>query len=218
MKKIKIIIVDDHRLFRMGLKAIISAGHPDILVAGEAGCGKELFEILPTTPADMVLLDINLPDMSGVEIASCLRYHYPNIKILAVSAEDAIETIQSMVEAGIDGFVSKQKGDPDELINAIRTVAEGLDYYGRDVAPFIYGVYVSKKKTTDITAEFTDREREVIIACREGLLCKEIADRMGISINTINTYKKRIFQKLGINTTVEIVQYATKKGIVRMEG
>jgi len=217
MEKIKIIIVDDHRLFRIGLKAIISDGHPDILVAGEAGCGKELFKILPITPADVVLLDINLPDMNGAEIACCLRHDYPNMKILAVSAEDSIETIQSMVEAGIDGFVSKQKGDTDELINAIRTVAEGLDYYGRDIAPIIYGVYVSKKKTTDITTEFSDREREVIIACRDGLLCKEIADRMGISINTINTYKKRIFQKLGINTTVEIVQYALKKGIVRME-
>jgi DNA-binding NarL/FixJ family response regulator len=76
---------------------------------------------------------------------------------------------------------------------------------------------VSKRQTTDISDDFTEREREIILACRDGLMCKEIADRMGVSINTINTHKKRIFQKLGINTTIEMVQYAMKKGIIRIE-
>ena len=200
----------------MGLKAAL-AECPDIKVVGEAECGAELFPILASTPADVILLDINLPDMGGAEIARSLRYNYPTIKILAISAEDTAETINSMVEAGIDGFISKQQGDADELAYAIRTVASGLEYYGRDIAPIIYGMYVTKKKTTTVTNEFTEREREVILACRDGLMGKEIADKLGISINTINTYKKRIFQKLGINTTIEMVQYALKKGVVRVE-
>jgi two-component system response regulator NreC len=214
---IQIIIVDDHRLFRIGLKAAINADHSDIWIAGEAECGKDLFTILPSTPVDVVLLDINLPDMGGAEIARRLRCDYPDMKILAVSAEDSVETVNSMLEAGIDGFISKQKGDTDELVHAIRSVASGVEYYGRDIAPIIFGVYVSKKKTTTITDEFTDREREIILACRDGLMCKEIADRLGVSINTINTHKKRIFQKLGINTTLEMVQYALKKGVIRIE-
>ena len=214
---IRVIVVDDHRLFRIGLKAAIHADFPDISIEGEAENGKELFGILSSMSADVVLLDINLPDIGGAEIACRLRREYPALKILAVSAENTAETIESMLEAGIDGFISKQKGDIDELAEAIRTVAGGLEYFGRDIAAIIFGVYVSKKKTVEVTDEFTEREREIILACRDGLMCKEIADRMGVSINTINTHKKRIFTKLGINTTLEMVQYALKKGIIRIE-
>jgi len=214
---IQVIVVDDHKLFRVSLKAAFNAEHPDVRVVGEAGSGKELFEVLTDTPADIVLLDIGLPDMGGAEIASRLRRDYPDLKILAVSAENTSETIHAMIDAGIDGFVSKQIGDPDEIAVAMRTIMDGIEYYGRDISSIIFGVYVSKKKTTDVTAEFTNRERDVILACRDGLMCKEIAAQLGVSINTINTYKKRIFEKIGINTTLEMVQYALKKGIIRIE-
>jgi DNA-binding NarL/FixJ family response regulator len=213
---IQVIIVDDHSLFRLGVKSALNASYPDISITGEAGCSKELFGMLVSTPADVVLLDINLPDVGGAEIARRICSEYPAIKILAVSAENTADTVKAMLEAGIDGFISKQKGDMDELAHAIRAVASGLEYFGRDIAAIIYGVYVSKKKTTAVTNEFTEREREIILACRDGLLCKEIADRMGCSMNTINTHKKRIFQKLGINTTMEMVQYALKNGIIQM--
>jgi DNA-binding NarL/FixJ family response regulator len=215
--KIKVIIVDDHTLFRVGLKTTFEYGYPDIFVAGEADCGKDFFDVLATTPADIVLLDINLPDMNGAEIASRLRSDYPNLKILAVSAENANETIHAMLEAGIDGFVSKQKCNADELAHAIRTVMSGLDYFGRDISAIIFGIYVSKKKTTEVTHEFTEREREIIVACRDGLMGKEIADRLGISFHTVNVHKRNIFHKLGINNTMEMVQYALKKGIIRIE-
>ena len=214
----KVIIVDDHRLFRMGLKSAFRSDYPDICIVGEAESGEVLFDVLAATPADLVLLDINLPGgISGVETARRLRSEYPDVKILAISAEDAAETIHAMLDAGIDGFISKQKGDHDELAAAMRSIMEGVEYFGRDITAIIFGVYVSKKKTTDVTPEFSDREREVIEHCRDGLLCKEIADRMGVSINTVNTYKKRIFQKLGMNTTAEVVQYALKRGIIRIK-
>ena len=214
---IRVIVVDDHRLFRIGLKSAINDSYTDIKIIAEAESGRELFGLLRAMYADVVLLDINMPTMSGSEIACQLRDEYPNLKILAVSSENTTESVQSMVEAGIDGFVSKQMGDIEELAHAIRTVANGLEYYGHDIASIIFRVYVSKKKTTEITNEFTERERDVIMACRDGLMCKEIADKLGCSINTINTHKKRIFHKLGINTTLEMVQYALKKGIIRME-
>jgi DNA-binding NarL/FixJ family response regulator len=214
---IKVIVVDDHRLFRMGLKVAINSGHPDIQITGEAECGKELLKLLPITPVDVVLLDINLPDKHGTEIARNIRKAYPAIKILAVSGENSTDTIQSLLKVGIDGFISKQMGDIDELANAIRTVASGLEYFGQDVAKTVFDVYVAKKKTVEVTNEFTEREREIILACRDGLMCKEIATQMGISINTVNTHKKNIFQKLGINNTMEMVQYALKNGIIRVE-
>jgi DNA-binding NarL/FixJ family response regulator len=213
---IHVIVVDDHRLFRIGLKAAFESHHPDIVIAGEADSGDALFRILASMSADLVLLDINLPDIWGVEVARRLRSEYPDLKILAVSAENTAETIQAMLEAGIHGFISKRNGDANELATAIRTVMSGVEYFGRDISAIIFNFYVAKKKTTAVTAEFTAREREIIIACGKGLMCKEIADKLGISINTVNSYKKSIFQKLGINNTVEMVQYALKHGIVSM--
>jgi len=217
MEKIKIIVVDDHNLFRMMLKSTFNSDYPDICVAGEAESGEELFRILSSISADLVLLDINLPDVWGTEVARRLRRDYPNIKILAVSAENTSETIQAMIEAGIDGFVSKQRGDANELALAIRTVMSGLEYFGRDISAIIFDVYVAKKKTSVVSSDFTNREREIILLCRDGLMCKEIADRLGISINTVNNHKKNIFLKLGINNTMEMVQYALKNGIIRIE-
>jgi two-component system response regulator NreC len=216
-KKISVIVVDDHALFRMGVKATFQYDYPDIVIAGEAGNGGELFCVLAQTEADLVLLDINLPDMSGVEITQRVRSDYPNLKILAVSAEDTAETVTAMLEAGIHGFITKQNGNADELTQAIRTVMSGLEYFGRDIAAIIYDVYISKKKTATITDEFTDREREIILLCRDGLIGKEIADRLSISINTVNYHKKNIFSKLGINNTMEMVKFALKKGIIKVE-
>jgi len=216
-KTIQIIVVDDHTLFRMGLKAAFKTEYPDILVIGEADCGEALFTLPALSTADLVLLDINLPGISGIEIAHRLRREYPSLKILAVSAENTTETIEAMLEAGIDGFISKQHGDTDELARAIRSVTGGLEYFGRDISSIIFEVYLSKKKSAVVSEDFSERERDIILLCRDGLQCKEISDRLNISINTVNTHKKRIFQKLGINNTIEMVQYALKKGIIQVE-
>jgi len=212
---IKIIVVDDHKLFRMGLIAAFKADYPEINIVGVADCGKVLFDILESTSADIILLDIMLPDINGIEIAGRLRKFYPDIKILAISAEKSSEIVLSMINAGINGFISKENADIEELTKAIKTIMDGFEYFGRDIAPIIYSVYVAKKKSTDITTEFTDREREIIIYCRDGLICKEIADKMNLSINTINTHKKRIFQKLGINTSMEMVRFSLEMGIIK---
>jgi len=214
---IKVIVVDDHPLFRMGIKATFKEEYPDIVITGEADCGEKLFQLLGYSVPDIILLDINLPDMNGVEIAYRLKKEYPELKILAVSAENTSETVKAMIDAGIHGFISKRKGDTTELAEAIRSVMLGLEYFGRDISAIIYDIFIAKKKTNVVPNEFTDREREIILASKEGLLTKEIAAKLGISINTVNTHKKNIFQKLGINNTMEMVQYALKNGIIRIE-
>ena len=215
--KIRIIIVDDHTLFRVGVRATLHPVYFNIEIVGEADCGEMLFSILTTTQADLVLLDINLPDMNAVEILHRLHRDYPDIKILAISAENNAKTVEAMLNAGINGFISKQKSDARELSEAIYAVMDGLEYFGKDISSVIYDVYVAKKKTINVTSEFTEREKEIILLCGEGLICKEIADRLGISIHTVNTHKKNIFQKLGINNIMEMVKYALKNGIIRME-
>jgi DNA-binding NarL/FixJ family response regulator len=215
-KKVRVIMVDDHTIFRIGLRSSLLTDGFNIDIVGEAEDGAALFRILKTTPADIVLLDINLPDMSGVEIARRLRSEYPDLKILAVSAENTAKTVEEMLDAGINGFISKQKSDPQELSEAINTVMTGLDYFGKDISTIIYDIYVAKKKTIEISSEFTEREKEIILLCSEGLLYKEIADRLGISFHTVNWHKKNIFLKLGINNTMEMVRYALKAGIIQI--
>ena len=215
---INVIVVDDHRLFRMHTKAAFKYDYPDICICDDADSGETLFGLPSLATADLILLDINLPGgIGGIEITRRLRRDYPTVKILAISGDNTAETIRSMIEAGIDGFISKQNGDPDELADAIRSVMNGLEYYGRDIAAILFDVLVSKKKTPVATDEFTEREKEIIRLCRDGLQYKEIAARLGISINTVATHKKNIFMKLGINNTMEMVQYALKNGIIRIE-
>ena len=215
-KKIRVIIVDDHTLFRVGMRATLHPLYFNIEVVGEADCGEGLFQLLASTSADLVLLDIKLPDMHGVDVVRRLHRDYPDIKILAVSFENNAQTVELMVNAGINGFISKQKSDAQELSEAIDAVMNGAEYFGKDIASMIYDIFVAKKKSLNIPSEFTPREREIILLCLDGLVYKEIAERLGISFHTVNTHKKHIFQKLGINNTMEMVQYALKTGIINI--
>jgi DNA-binding NarL/FixJ family response regulator len=212
---IRVILVDDHALFRLGLKGAITSN--DITVVGEAGSGQALFRMLETVEADIVLLDVGLPDMSGIEVARYLRREHPTLKILTVSAENTSPVVEALLNIGIDGFISKSVGESEDIAYAIRAIMSGLEYFGKDITSVIYDIVVAKKKSNEPSPEFTEREREVIELCRRGLLAKEIAAQLGISLRTVHNHKYHIFQKLGINNTMEMVQYALRHGIIRME-
>ena len=211
---LKVIIVDDHKLFRTTFRESLS-NYPDICVSGEAESGEVFFSLLTTTPCDLVLLDIGMPGMDGFEIARRLRLDYPAVKILAISAENTNETVRRLFETGIEGFISKQEGDVDEIVRAMRSIVDGYEYYGKDISTIIYQIYVSKKNTVETLPEFTAREKEIIELCRTGLIAKEIADRLNISVNTVHNHKNNIFHKFGINNMMEMVQYALKNNIIR---
>jgi Response regulator containing a CheY-like receiver domain and an HTH DNA-binding domain len=214
---INTILVDDHALFRLGVKSAIMSEHKDICIVGEADSGVSLFQLLETVTPDIILLDIILPDTTGVEIARRLRKERPSIKILAISAENTTEIVKSMINIGIEGFISKRQGGASDIAEAIRTIMDGYDYFGSDISAILYKIYVAKKNTVVVTPEFTAREKEIVLLCRDGLLSKEIASRLNISSRTVENHKSNIFKKLGINNTIEMIQYATKNGIIRME-
>jgi two-component system response regulator NreC len=212
---IKVIIVDDQLLFRMGARGMIEC-HSDISIIGEAGSGKDFFSLLETTQPDIILLDIVLPDMTGIEIARRLKKERPEIRILAVSSENTDEKLRALMDIGIEGFICKRYCTDNELPAAIRSIMDGFDYFGRDISTIIYNVYVAQKKTAEVSAEFSEREREIIILCHEGLQAKEIADRLAISPKTVAAHKDNIFRRLGFKRTHEMLQYALKKGIIKM--
>ena len=217
MSMISVIIVDDHELFRLGVKTAIENRHSDLHIVGEAESGAELFALPAVASADIVLLDIALPDMSGIDIARRLKSERPEIKILAISAENATPIVQAMLDVGVEGFISKRHGGIDIFAEAIRSIMQGINYYGRDISEIIYRIYVSKKRTAEVTSEFTQQEKRIIELCHEGLPGKMIADHLHISPRTVDNHKSNIFHKLGINSTLEMVQYAVKNGIIQME-
>jgi len=214
---INVILVDDHELFRVGVKTAITSNYPDIRIVGEAETGEEFFHLLEKTTADIVLLDINLPDMSGIEITRRLKNENPTLKILIISSENNSSEIKELLNLNINGFISKRMGSIETLTDAIRSIMEGLDYFGKDISDIIYRIYVSKKKTTEVTTEFTEQERKIIELCREGLASKQIADRLCISARTVENHKNNIFKKLGINSTVEMISYAIKSEIIYID-
>jgi len=214
MEKIKVIIVDDHELFRLSLRTTIEYNHTDIIIAGEADSGSAFFDLLKTVAADVVLLDIAMPGMNGFEIARRMKTEYPDMKILAVSAGNDLSTVEEMLQIGIEGFVSKSNCNPDILAEAIRSVMQGLEYFGRDISEIISSIYIAKKKTTHISNEFSEQEKCIIELCFQGLPAKQIADHLGISPRTVDWHKSNMFSKLGINSTLELVRFAIKNKII----
>ena len=208
----KIIMVEDHQLFRLGISTALKSQPEKYNVVGEASNAAEFFQIIETTDADIVLLDIHLPDQSGIEIARKLIQLRPAMKILVLSAENDAETISKLIETGINGFISKN-ATMKELFIAIDYIEDGAEYFGKDISKIIRDIKVAKK---DGKEQFTERENEIIALCSEGLTAKEIADRMYINVATVNTHKNNIFKKLGINNSVELVIYAMKNGIIKL--
>jgi DNA-binding NarL/FixJ family response regulator len=210
---IKIIIVDDHPLFRLGLKALFNRSDSDILVVGEAESGERLYEIIPDCHADVILLDIILPGDSGVDIARKLRATYPELKLLMLSAECNQHNIERLMSIGIDGFISKNVPE-HELRTAIEYVADGGEYYGRDIARIIHCIYASRGNKAD--SPFTSREKDIIDLCCKGDSAKDIAMKLNISLKTVSAHKYNIFQKLGIHSAAELVNFCIKNGLVKL--
>ena len=206
----RVFIVEDHPLVRLGLEAALSHSEGRFEVAGVAPSVASFKESFPSARADVLLLDIILPDGTGIDIARELRKAGSPVRILALSAETGRKTIKELFEIGIDGFVGKSI-PTSELLTAIEYVADGAEFYGKDIAKIIRDVRFAKDKEKP---EFTEREEEIVNLAIKGLSAKQISSQLHISVNTVNTHKDNIFKKLGINSSVELVLWALDKGII----
>ena len=209
---IKVFIVEDHPLVRIGLQTALSRAEGIFDVVGIADSETAFWTLFPETHPDILLLDIILPDGSGVDIAGRLREEGNDIRILVLSAETDEETITRLLQIGIDGFVSKMV-PTRELFTAIEYVYEGAEYYGKDISKIIRDVRLAKR---DVPADFTDRENEIIKLCIQGLSAKDISEQLSIAPSTVNTHKNNIFKKLGITSSVDLVRWAFKHGIITL--
>lgn len=214
MDCIKIAMVEDHKLFRMGVDMGLKNHNSSIQILEEFENGEDFLKRIPEIKAeiDLVLLDIVLPGVSGIEIAKHLNDLHPEVKILVLSTETSEETIIELMHLNIKGFISKNIGFL-ELVKAIELVSEGGNYYGKDIASIMMCTYIAKKDIAK-TIHFTIKELEIISLSCEGLQRKEISDKMNISPRTVDTHKTNIFKKLGLSNSIELVRYAIKNNII----
>ncbi|MBO4380463.1 MAG: response regulator transcription factor [Muribaculaceae bacterium] len=209
---IKVALVDDHSLFCLAMKALFDKNDSEIRIVFYTDDIEELLAYITDNEINVILLDIIMPKVSGIEALRRIKAHDAEMPVVMLSASSSQDIIQEAIQNGADGFLSKQ-ADVHEIISAATSAAEGVHYYGKDIAQLIYDIKVSK---SDVHIQLSKREQEVVELCSEGLTCHEIAERLFISPRTIETHKNAIFKKLGIHNSVELVRYAINHGIISL--
>jgi len=219
MSEIKIILVDDHQIVRDGIKSLLSDCYR-IKIINEAKDAYELFDILKTQIPDVVLLDISLPTMSGIEASKIISAEFPQIKILMLSMYTSEDFIFNALKAGINGYLPKNT-NRDELCLAINEVYNGNEYFSKSISDTILKSYVKSAKygnniSNDKLSNLTNREHEILQYVVEGMNNSTIAEKLCISIRTVETHKTNIMRKLNLNNTIELVKFAIKNKIIEI--
>jgi len=214
---IRVMLVDDHRLVRAGLKRVLSE-MPDIEVVAEAGTGEEALELAKTKTPDVVLMDVNMPGMGGLETTRRLVARMPQLKVIAVSMHLEEPYPSRMLEAGAAGYISKDSA-ADEVATAIRRVHTGGHYVAADVAGNLAASLI--KGGTPGSAPFeqlSQRETQVMLMVTKGYTTQAISDRLCLSPKTVSTYRYRLFEKLGVANDVELTRLAMRYGLLDEKG
>ena len=215
MKKIKVMIVDDHTLVRAGIRSLLALVN-DIEVVGEASDGKEALSKVKKLSPDVVLMDLAMPVMGGLEATRRLRRDFPGIKVLVLTQYDDSEYVIPVIEAGASGFVTKMSAF-SELAAAIQAAHQGESYLSPTAATALVEEY--QQKTTsegehDSYQQLTDREREVLKLVAEGHTGREIGEILVVSPKTVDWYKSSLMNKLNIHSRTDLIKYAIRKRII----
>ena len=207
---IRILIADDHAIVRGGLKQII-ATTSDIVVAAEAAQGSEVVDKLRSCAVDLLLLDMTMPGISGVDLIRRVRAEQPSLPVLVLSIHDEAQVASRALRAGATGYLTKDS-DPDVLLAAIRKLADG----GRFIDPKLVDAMVFETHRGDMPPHemLSDREFQVLQMLAAGKSINEIADACALSAKTISTHKMRLMQKLGLANNAEVIRYAIRHGLI----
>jgi DNA-binding NarL/FixJ family response regulator len=212
MAKLRIFLADDHAVVRAGLKTLINA-QSDMIVVGEAGDGQAAMEQIRDCEAEVVIMDISMPLLNGAEATAQLRSLCPDIKVLTLSVHEDTGYLRKLLEAGASGYVLKRSA-ADTLIQAIRMVAAGGVYLDPAIAGKVVGSLLGKPVLVgdSAAAELSERETDVVRLIAQGYSNKEIANQLNLSVKTVETYKTRAMEKIGLDSRVAIVRYALQRG------
>jgi DNA-binding NarL/FixJ family response regulator len=213
---IKILIADDHKLVREGLKSVLTSMATDIEIAGEASSGQGVIDFLVENSADVVLMDIDMPQGNGIETTHYLTKHYPEVRVLMLTMAENEKFVRESLEAGAQGYLLKSAGSK-EILHAIRAVAEGEEYFSADLTRML----LSKEKNTPaataaatraeeqkIPVHLSVRELEVLQLIAQGYTNGQIADITFTSKRTIETHRQHLLEKTGCNNTATLIRFA----------
>jgi DNA-binding NarL/FixJ family response regulator len=209
--KYRVMIVDDHKIFRDGFKLVLNT-LDNVQFVGEAATGKEFLELLRTTKADVVFMDINLPVMDGIAATQEALKLQPDLKIIAISSYDGIEYVNKMLYAGVEGYLLKDS-EYDEIKDAIESVMTGRNYFSKKILVLLTKNTITRKqeeKEKTNLPRLTKRELEIVGLMCKGFNKKEIAERLYISERTVEKHKENLMMKTGTNNSVSLVVFALR--------
>ncbi len=212
----RILLVDDHAVVRSGVRMLLSA-ESDVEVIGEASTAAEALDLALTAQPDLILMDIGLPDQSGIEATREIKKRLPKVAVVALTIHEDQEYFFKMLEAGASAYVPKRAA-PEELLTAIRAAAGGEVYLYPSLAKLLVTDYLNQEHSPDLKASLdglTDRERQVLPYLAEGTSNEEIAVSLVISPKTVERHRENIMRKLQLHSRAELVRYAIRKGIIK---
>lgn len=220
MSNIRVILVEDHQIVRDGIKSLL-AEDQGITICGEAASGQECMETLKKNAADVIIMDISLPDTSGIELTKTITAEYPHIRILVLSMHTGEDFIFNAIKAGARGYLPKNT-TRKELVEAVHAIHLGEEYFSSSISNIILKSYIKKAKTGDKEEQPTEdkltaREIEILKLFAGGMSNQEIADKLFISIRTVESHKNHIMQKLELNSTVDLIKFAIKNKIIEIQ-
>jgi two-component system response regulator NreC len=214
---IRILIADDHRIIREGLRSLLGA-EPDLEVVGQAKNGREAIQLTHDLSPEVVLLDVSMPDMNGMEAAGQILGDLPHVKVIALSMHKDEHFVAGMLLAGASGYLLKDCSI-EELAGAVRSVMNGGLYLSPGITPMVIRRYMDHimEKEILLRPPLSSRENEVLQLVAEGKTSRSIASTLHISTKTVETHRRQIMQKLGVNTVAELTKYAVRTGVTSIE-
>ncbi|MCG3141643.1 MAG: Oxygen regulatory protein NreC [Anaerolineae bacterium] len=215
----RLLLVDDHAIVRAGLRMLLEA-HPDMEIIGECENGQDAIRRALELKPDVILMDVGLPDIPGYDATRAIKKELPAVIILALTMHESDEYFFEMLNAGASGYVPK-KAAPTELVNAIRVVYAGGVYLYPSLAKTLVQDYLTRAEQDNDAGAFdglTERERQVLTLIADGLSNQQVADKLVISVKTVERHRANILAKLGLHSRTELVKYAIRKGLIQVEG
>ena len=216
MKQLRVMLADDHAILRAGLKLVIER-EPDMLVVAEAVDGRTAVDLAPGSDADVLVMDVAMPQLNGIEAARQILAKKPGLAVVILSMHIDESYVLRSLKAGARGYLLKESAETD-VIAAIRAVALGKSFFSPRVTRLLQEEYVQRLQEDgkeDSYEALTPREREILQMIAEGQVNKDIANKLNLSLYTVETHRGNILQKLGLRSAAEVVLYAVRKGIVR---
>ena len=212
-KRIRILLADDHAVLRAGLRALLAA-QADLEVVGEASEGAEAIRLCQTLRPDVVVMDIGMPGVSGIDATARIKRDLPAVKVLILSMHDDRGYLRQVLRAGASGYVLKKAADT-ELLAAIRAAARGEVFLDPALAKALVDEVMEPKAASGEVPVLSDREREVLRLLAHGHTNQQVADRLCISVKSVETYKARLMEKLGLKGRAELVRYALQHSLLK---